>query len=121
VYEAAPALNAGNDVFVQINYAGSSIGYVWLENETTGQYTYITNFNVPYYSDQYVEWINEEATYSNWGSVNFWGCGYAYAINGSCTPFGSLNLYRIIHYDAVLPTAPPGTSSFTVTANPNAK
>jgi hypothetical protein len=113
VYEAAPALNPGNSVFVQVNYNGANVGYVWLENETTGQYTYITNFNVPYYSGYYVEWINEEANYSNWGPVNFWNCGYSDVLNGSDTYFGSLNLYRIINNKSggeIVPTLPTSTS-----------
>lgn len=116
-YEAAPALKAGDNVFVEVDYLGNSLATAFLENETTGQYTTVP-FNAPYFSKYYVEWVSEQSSYSNWGPVNFWGCGYSSALNGSCVYFNSLNLHPVIFNGpgngSVVPTQPPGTGSFTL-------
>ena len=121
VYEAAPALKAGDTAFAQIQYQGSK-GYIFLEDETTGQYTNINNFSVPYYTSAYVEWIDEEQNFSNWGPANMWGCGYSTVINGGCTLFNNLNIYEIIndgdpHGHEVVPTSPGSNANFTFNTN----
>jgi hypothetical protein len=122
IYEAAPALNAGDDVNVQVWYDGNSTGFVFLENETTNQYTEF-DFNAPYFSGASAEWVNEETAESKWGSVNFWGCGDSTVLDGSCSLFTRQNYCRIVDgsntgsFTWAAPSQTPGNSaSFTVTA-----
>jgi hypothetical protein len=117
IYEAAPVLNAGNEVYVYVEYIGNQQSNVFFENVTTQKYTSVP-LTTLYYDGSSVDYVNEETNYSNWGSVNFSNCDYALS-NGTNGPFTNLNYYRYISgapgYTWAIPAYPPTSNgSFTI-------
>ncbi len=118
MYEAAPALKAGDWVETFVDYNGNGTSLAFLEDVSTDQYTQF-NFNTPYYDGSSQESVNEEASYSNWGSVQFIDSDY-YTYQSGGFPFANINYWRYIIGEMPpgitwsVPTYPPGSNSFTV-------
>ncbi len=70
VWEAKPIVYAGDSLYVDVTYEGSTSS-AYLENETTGQYTPVS-FNTPNYDGSTADFINEAVggTYTDWSSWN---------------------------------------------------
>jgi hypothetical protein len=72
VYQLAPYVQGGQQVFVYVVYGGST-SMAFLENEVSGAATTVT-FSTPYYSGAYAAYVYEASgsIYSTgWGTVNF--------------------------------------------------
>jgi len=70
VWEAKPAVSAGNILYDDVTYQGST-SQAFLENVSTGQYTTVS-FKTPNYDGSTADYINEavNGTYTDWSS---WG------------------------------------------------
>lgn len=118
IWEAQPAVNAGNRLYVHVQYLGST-SIAFLLNESTTQYTTVT-FNSPYYDGKSADYIYEaplSPPYPSWGSTLFSCCWLSSNLSG----FGYFNSYNYekinMRYGGVLhgwPSDNPSNASFTM-------
>lgn len=122
IWQATPAVHAGDTVYVHVTYSGSQSS-AYLLNETTGNYT-TAYFNSPYYDGLSADFIHEAmgGVYSSWGSVDFKSCYYSGLGQGGM--LSTLNRIRINMTDTGTSTGTPeattgdvvSDTTFTVTS-----
>ena len=118
VWEATPVVNAGNILYVDVQYGGST-STAFLLNSSTTQYTTVS-FNTPNYDGKSADYIYEAINYPpypSWGSSAFSSCLLSSNLFG-ITDFDSFGYEQInMKSGSTLhgwPSTSPSNASFTM-------